>query len=459
MSKPPEPTISFPPEFYFGLSSSAYQTEGAVGEGGRGRSVWDAFCEQEGTVERGESGAVACDHYHCWPEDIQLLKDLGVDRYRFSFAWPRILPEGTGKVDPEGIDFYSRLIDGLLEANIEPVVCLYHWDLPETLWKDHQGWMGRKTVDAMVEYAGHCFEAFADRVTDWVVLNEPCNIHGKGSYGGIVHAPAAGLGLRGQLTAGHHQLLAFSRIHELYHRENRAGRVGLGEAYQPPRQSVNPISKDLLRRYRDIHFGWYLDVLAGGKYPCLDEVPALVEALPETFEEDCEFIASRGTDFFAVNYYTSAWLQPSESDLLGFESGSPPEEEVTWRNSLHWPVRPEGIIEVLDEVSARLPGVPLVILENGFCDEQVPDGPGEPVGDTERIEFFTQHLSYVSDWIRRGNSLEGYYAWTLMDNFEWAKGYRPRFGLVSVDFSTQKRTLKASAHWYRQLMQNHRAKR
>lgn len=447
----------FPKGFRFGAAASAFQIEGSLDADGRGESVWDVFCRRPGKVERGEDASEACAHYRLWREDIALMAGMGLESYRFSLAWPRILPEGRGRVETRGLDFYSRLVDALLEAGIRPLATLYHWDLPVSLWENHGGWLGRETAEAFAEYADVAFRALGDRVPDWVLLNEPANIHAHGSYGMEVHAPGAGRGFDGLVLAAHHQLLGYGLARQAIRQAGQGGaRVGLGEAYSPIAPSANGASEDLLRRAEHFHYGWYTDVLRTGRYPLLDEIPALAERLPGGFDEDCRLVQREGCDFFGINYYTGKWIEPDDA-LPGWKNGPPPEGVVSETNGLGWPVYPEGFSLVVDEIARRLPGTPLIVLENGYCDELAPPASGDPVEDLGRTEFLSRHLDALAQSVASGAPVEAYYHWSLMDNFEWAKGYAPRFGLVSVDYPTQRRSLKQSGRWYRDLLAARRA--
>jgi beta-glucosidase len=430
----------FPEDFLWGVSSSAFQIEGAVGEGGRGRSSWDTFCATPGKIRGGENADVACDHYHRYPEDIALMAGLGVDAYRFSFAWPRLQPDGSGKPNAEGIAFYDRLLDAVCEAGITPVGTLYHWDTPQPL-EDAGGWRNRETALRFGEYARIAGERFADRVPMWIPVNEPMvtTIFG---YAIGEYAPGEFLLLDAVPTA-HHQHLAHGLAVQAL-RAAGADQIGTANNHSP----VWPAGKS------DVDAADALDVLLNrmfadpvllGRYP--DRFTA---HLPSGYADDLPTIATP-IDFYGVNYYEpQVAAAPSPGNPLPFDLGDVRGYPMTTNDS---PIVPAGLTELLVGMRARygdaLP--PVYITENGcsFDDEVGPDG---AVHDPRRVDFMDTHLQALADAMKAGVDVRGYFVWSIVDNFEWSKGYAPRFGLVHVDFATQQRTPKDSYTWYRDLI-------
>ncbi|WP_410813334.1 GH1 family beta-glucosidase [Micromonospora sp. 067-2] len=453
--------LTLPAGFRWGTATSAYQVEGAVSEGGRGRSVWDTFSHTPGLTHQGDTGDVACDHYHRLDEDLDLLADLGVDTYRFSIAWPRLQPTGRGRPEPRGVAFYDRLIDGLLERQISPMATLFHWDLPQDL-EDRGGWRNRDTVHDFVTYARYCFDAYGDRVTDWITLNEPIcpSLHGTGGYG---HA-APGLRLGGPaITSAHHLLLAHGDAVRAYRNSAAAGRIGITLNFGP----VAPASdraEDLAAAARvdALQTRLFADPVLGRGYPDL-LVRHWRELTDMGFVQagDLERIAEP-LDFLGVNYYKS-WVAraaglPPLADRVAMDMGAvlEPPPGVP-RTGFGWGVTPDGLRTLLLDLRHRHPALPpLFVTENGcaYPDEVGPDG---NVDDPERIAFHDAYLRALAEAVDAGVDVRGYTCWSLLDNFEWAAGYSQRFGLVHVDFPTGRRTPKSSFGWYRDLISTHRA--
>ncbi len=440
--EPGSPLPVFPPDFLWGAATASYQIEGAVDEDGRGPSVWDTFCAEPGKVVDGDTGAVACDHYHRWADDVALLGDLGVGGYRFSIAWPRIQPDGSGSVNPKGIAFYDRLVDALCERRIAPMATLFHWDTPQPV-EDAGGWLVRDTAERFAEYAAIVGAALADRVQHWVTLNEPV-VHLLLGYATGVHAPGRTL-LTGALPAAHNLLLGHgSAVRAL--RANGATSVGITNNYSPARPTTDSAEDAAAVAAFDVLYNrLFTDPLLLGRYP--DGLDRFGEAMPDGYEADLDVIATP-TDFLGVNYYNPAGVAaPPEGSVLPFElvpiDGYP-------TTSFGWPVVPDGLRQLLvglaERYGERLP--PIHITENGCCYDD-PVGPAGTVEDTERISYLDGHLRALHAAMAAGVDVRGYFAWSLMDNFEWAEGYSKRFGLVHVDYATQVRTPKASFHWYR----------
>lgn len=434
-----------PPGFRFGTSTAAYQIEGAVDEDGRGPSIWDTFCAQPGRIVDASSGAVACDHYHRWQEDVALMARLGAEGYRFSVAWPRIQPDGTGRPNPKGLAFYDRLVDGLLEAGVKPMVTLYHWDLPQALM-DQGGWLNRDTVEHFASYAAILGDALGDRVEHWIPMNEP-NVVTMLGHGLGTHAPGIAM-LFDCLPVAHHQLLAHGRA-AIALRAAGATSIGCANNHAP----IWPASDD----DADVGAAKLFDALWNGMYI----EPMLLGRYPRDLEPLLEDIVQRGDmatirqplDFYGVNYYNPIKIAAAPDvatvpfemlDLLGYPT-----------TDFGWPIVPDALREWLimfrSRYRAALP--PIMITESGCSFNDGPDEHGV-VDDQRRIDYLDAHLKAVATAIQRGVDIRGYYTWSLMDNFEWAEGYTQRFGLVHVDYETQQRTPKKSFDWYAEVIRS-----
>ncbi|MBB6351484.1 beta-glucosidase [Nonomuraea muscovyensis] len=437
--------------FLWGTATAAYQIEGATGEDGRGPSVWDTFAHEPGRVRDGHTGDVACDHYHRWREDVALMSELGAGAYRFSISWPRVLPEGIGAPNPQGLDFYDRLVDGLLAAGITPVPTLFHWDLPQAL-QDRGGWLNRDVAGWFADYAAVVAERLADRVRMWITLNEPF-VHMAFGYGMGIHAPGQAL-LLDALPVAHHQLLG----HGLAVRALRAAgaeQVLLTNNCTPVRPaSGSPQDVAAADAYDVLHNRLFADPVLLGRYPDLSAygVDAPDDALGVR-DGDLATIAAP-LDGLGVNYYNPTRIAAP----AGAEPGLPfADVGITGHptTAFGWPVVPDGLRELLtglrDRYGAALP--PIYVTENGCSqpDELTPEG----VDDQERIAFLRDHIAAMERARAEGVDVRGYFVWSLLDNFEWAEGYHQRFGLVHVDFATQRRTPKASFRWYRDFLAGH----
>lgn len=440
-------TIQLPDGFLWGAATSAYQIEGAVDVDGRGPSIWDTFCAQPGAIENGDTGEVACDHYHRLDGDLDLMADLGLQVYRFSIAWPRIIPSGTGAVNEAGLDFYDRLVDGLLARGITPFATLYHWDLPQAL-QDSGGWENRATVDAFVEYARVVATRLGDRVTDWITHNEPWVVSFLGNLDGV-HAPGK-TDLGAALTVAHHVLLSHGRAVPVIRAAVPGAKVGitlnlgLGRA-----RSDSPVDLDAVKAL-DGHFNrWFLDPVYGRGYPA-DMVERYGEAMPAVSVDDLDEIATP-TDFLGINSYNPSVVAPplDPENPLGFDPLTTDELRAAHYEltAMGWPIVPEAFGQLLTRVAREYDVPAIYITENGAAfDDEVVDG---VVDDPRRVDFLRSHLAALDVAIAEGAPVRGYFAWSLLDNFEWAWGYGKRFGLVHVDFETQERTPKSSALWYR----------
>jgi beta-glucosidase len=423
----------FPDGFLWGVSTSAYQVEGAVAEDGRGVSIWDVFSHTPGKIDGGGTGDVACDHYHRWREDLDLIGELGANAYRFSLAWPRIQPDGR-RTEQRGLDHYDRLIDGLLERNIEPIVTLYHWDLPRAL-EDDGGWLSRDTVDRFAEYAKTCFDAYGDRVRWWVTINEPW-IVGLLGYRLGLHAPGAH-DVRQEVRVFHHLLLAHGRAA----RELNGGRAGIAFALAPHYPWSDDAADVAAARESDGYVNrFFLDGALRSSYP--DDTLALFERVagPLDFIHDGD-LATVGarSDFIGVNYYARRVMrsvqgrEPYPWEVV-VDDGVPKTEAGT-------EITPEALTDLLMRLHADYGGVPLLITENGCVYGDAPH-------DARRADYLDSHLAAVHAAVERGAPVVGYCHWSLLDNFEWALGYAQRFGLVHVDYETQSRTIKDSGRHY-----------
>lgn len=451
------PGVAFPAEFRWGGSTAAYQIEGAVTEDGRGVSIWDTFARTPGAVAGGDTGEVACDHYHRYPEDVKLMAELGLTAYRFSVAWPRVQPVGSGPANQAGLDFYRRLVDELLAHGIEPWLTLYHWDLPQPL-EDAGGWPVRDTAARFAEYAALVHGALGDRVDRWITINEPW-CAGFLGYGSGAHAPGHRDGAAA-VRAAHHLLLGHGLAVQALRGGGAGGRrveVGLApNLYAVSPASDSPADREAARRIDGLANRIILEPALRGSYPP-DVVADLagVTDLGHVQDGDLAVIASPGT-FLAINYYSRYVVA----------DGSAPQRPSPWPGSEHvrfvdrglpvtamgWEIDAPGLTETLVRVHREYTTLPLYVTENGAAFEDVVDPNGE-IHDSERIAYLDAHLRACHDAITAGVPLGGYFVWSLLDNFEWAEGFSKRFGIIHVDYSTQQRTPKASAAWYRRVVQ------
>jgi beta-glucosidase len=455
----------FPAGFFFGAATASYQIEGAYDEDGRGPSIWDTFCREPGRVADGATGDVACDHYHRYREDIALLRELGVDSYRFSIAWPRIQPTGSGPVNAAGLDFYDRLIDELLASGISPAATLYHWDLPQAL-EDRGGWRVRETAERFAEYAGVVAARLGDRVGRWITLNEPFCSAFVG-YAAGAHAPGAREG-RGALAAAHHLLVGHGlAVHAL----RGAGAREAGITLNPDRllpATESPVDLAAVRRVGTLHNDVWFEPLFAGRYP-EHEAETWGELLPSgdgsyRLDGDLDLIGAP-LDFLGINYYRPITVSdaPYRDADPSTRTAVDVRAEETWRDDVRhttmgWPVVPHTFTDLLVDLAERYQALPpLLITENGSAEADTVDADGR-VRDVERVDYLRSHLDALIAAMRAGVDVRGYYVWSLLDNFEWARGYGQRFGIVRVDYDTQVRTPKDSYRWYRRLIAAHRAR-
>jgi beta-glucosidase len=439
---------TFDPGFLWGAATSSYQIEGAVTEAGRGPSIWDTFAATPGAVRGGDTGAVAADHYHRFPEDIALMAELGLRAYRFSLAWPRIQPTGSGPADRRGLDFYRRLTDTLLDHGIEPWPTLYHWDLPQPL-EDRGGWPARDTAERFAEYAALAHEALGDRITHWTTLNEPwCSAflgYATGRHAPGRREPAAAV------RAAHHLLLGHGLATEAIRGDARVG-VTLNLTHVTP-LSTEPADLDAARRIDGMQNRLFLDPLLRGAYPddVLDDLQE-VTGFGHIHEGDLKRIGAP-PDHLGINYYAPMLVAGGSTPTQTAYVGSPLVRIADGgrpKTSMGWEIDERGLLELLLRLRADYPALPLYITENGAAFDDVVHHDG--VHDADRIAYLDGHLRSCAQAIGLGVPLKGYFVWSLLDNFEWSFGYRPRFGIVHVDYATQRRTPKDSARWYAEVI-------
>ncbi len=425
--------LVFPDNFLWGTATASFTNEGAWDEDGKGESIWDRFAHTPGKIVDGATPDVACDHYHRYREDIALMRELGLNAYSFSIAWPRVYPGGFGAINARGLDFYDRLVDELLAAGLTPLATLYHWDLPQSL-EDIGGWANREIAHHFADYASTCFERLADRVKLWFTVNEPV-IHASNGYGEGVHAP----GRKSQsdmFQAVHTQLLAHGVAVGRFRQMNLDGRIG-AIVNQGPVHAAADTDEDHAAAGRLDAFlnRWFLDPIFRGDYPA--EMKKCFPDLPELMDGDRRII-QQPVDFLGINYYMRAVVADSPGDAgLRIRGVELPDAEYT---PLGWEIYPEGLYEALLRVRERYDDVPLYITENGasFGDD----------ADDRKTVYLREHLRQAHRAIGQGIDLRGYFVYTLMDNFECNLGFTPKFGLVRTDFNTLERTIRQSGKWY-----------
>ncbi|CAM5336642.1 beta-glucosidase [Streptomyces spiroverticillatus] len=452
---------SFPPGFLWGSATAAYQVEGAAGEGGRTPSIWDTFSRTPGRTENGDTGDVACDHYHRRAEDVAMMADLGLTAYRFSVSWPRVQPTGRGPAVQRGLDFYRALVDDLLDHGITPALTLYHWDLPQEL-EDAGGWPERDTAYRFAEYADLVAEALDDRVELWTTLNEPWCSAFLG-YGSGVHAPGRTDPVAA-LRAAHHLNLAHGLGTQAL-RSRLPAKAKIGISLNPsvvrPLDPSSSADLDAARRIDALANRVFTGPLLHGAYPP-DLLADTAHLTDWSFVgRDDEKLSKQRLDWLGINYYTPAVVSHAPGDDVPRTDGHGVSDHSPWpgadtvafhqppgeRTAMGWSIDPSGLYELLVQYGQDAPGVPLYVTENGAAYDDKPEADGT-VQDPERIAYLHAHLDAVRRAVAVGADVRGYFLWSLMDNFEWAYGYGKRFGAVHVDFATQKRTPKASARWY-----------
>ncbi len=451
--------MSFPKGFLWGAATSSYQIEGAANEDGRGASIWDTFSKTPGKVAHGHTGDVANDHYHRYLADIAVMKELGLQAYRFSFAWPRLFPNGDGAGEERGFAFYDRLIDGILAAGIEPLATLYHWDLPQAL-QDKGGWVNRDIVNRFADYSSAIVERFGDRVKKFTPINEPWVVAWLG-HGVGIHAP--GLKNRSSaFAAAHHTVMAHAASTNAMRAVRSDILTGpvLNQANYVPDNANDPFQARTADLLDAVQNRFWMDAFMHGTYPqiLMTEFGAELNAVIKDGDLSAATVKN---DFIGINFYFDSRIGAaidgldqwhSISSLFGVASDETPRGPLT---DMGWPLTPDGLERLLvrwhSEFGVSLPD--LYITENGAAYDDGPDAHGE-VHDLRRIDYLREHLKAISRAIDQGSPVKGYYQWSLMDNFEWALGYDKRFGIVHVDFETQKRTIKDSGFWYRDQIKN-----
>jgi beta-glucosidase len=439
--------LEFPADFLWGTATASYQVEGAGHEGGRGECIWDRFCGKPGNVYAGENGEIACDQYHRYPQDIALMAELGFKAYRFSIAWPRVIPGGTGKANPEGIAYYQRLCKELRKYGIKACATLYHWDLPQVL-EDRGGWTNRAIPEAFAEYAKVCFAELGDLVDQWITINEPYCVAYLGYYEGR-HAPGY-RDISKTLAAVHHVNLAHGLGVKAYRESGLKAPIGITWNPNTPRPAT---SSEADKKAALIARSLETEVFI---YPCMGL------GYPETVTRDLGLgfpveagdmdVINQEIDFIGVNYY---FEHPVGADPKApFKYAVKP----SWQEKTHmgWPIVPQGLARLLlwiqeTSVKTRRTALPIYITENGYARQDTVEADGG-IHDQDRIAYIAQHLEVCSKLIEQGINLKGYYAWSFLDNFEWAFGYTKRFGIVYVDYADQKRIPKDSAYFFRDLM-------
>jgi beta-glucosidase len=446
--------MKFDKDFFWGAATSSYQIEGAAYREGGGRSVWDMLAQQPGKIANGDSGEMACDHYHQYKNDIALMSDIGLQAYRFSISWPRVLPDGTGKVNQQGLDFYSRLVDELLEKNITPWATLFHWDFPYALFC-RGGWLNRDSADWFADYTALLVDKLSDRVSQWSTLNEPQCFISLGHLDGT-HAPGLKLGISEVLLAAHNALRAHGKSVQVIRANARTQpHISVAQANKISiPASEHPDDIEAARQHmfsvREKHLfsnSWFSDPMILGHYP-EQGLNLFAAEMPQIVEGDLECI-NQQLDYFGTNIYSGVHVRSAEdSDFEIVEKNDLP---VT---QMGWPVTPEALYWGPKFIHERYQ-LPIVVTENGMANDDVVEN--GKVHDKQRIEYLYQYLGEYSRAIKDGVPALGYFLWSMMDNFEWAEGYSKRFGIVHVDYQTQQRILKYSGHWYKTLIASHRS--
>jgi len=427
----------FGPNFIFGAATAAYQIEGGQIDG-RGTCIWDTFSATPGNVKKADSGLIACDHYHRWPGDLDLIRDGGFDGYRFSLAWPRLIPEGTGAINEKGIDFYDRLIDGMLERGIKPFATLYHWDLPSPL-QDKGGWMNRDIAGWFAEYAALVARKYGDRLSAIATINEPWCVAFLSHFLGI-HAPGY-RDVRAAARAMHHVLLAHGTAIDAMRAEG-ARNLGIVLNLEKSEPATDAPADVAAANLGDAIFNrWYLGGVFKGQYP--EELTSILAPyLPNDWEKDMPVI-SRPLDWVGINYYTRGLYRASpETPIFPIAKA----QGTLEANDLGWEIYPQGLTDLLVRVSNEYTRVPIYVTENGMSEDN----------DERRVAYYDAHLKAVNEAQKQGADVRGYFAWSLLDNYEWAEGYSSRFGIVHVDYATQERTPKGSYRAFQGMLHNTR---
>ncbi|HEY7124861.1 MAG TPA: GH1 family beta-glucosidase [Ktedonobacterales bacterium] len=453
--------LHFPANFLWGAATSAYQIEGATAEDGRGVSIWDRFAATPGATYQGHTGEVAADHYHRMRDDVRLMAKLGLGAYRFSIAWPRVLPEGTGKVNKQGLDFYDRLVDALLERGISPVVTLYHWDLPQAL-EERGGWLNRETAYAFADYAEIVARRLGDRVDSWLTHNEPWCAAFLG-YGIGIHAPGK-KDLHAACVAAHHLLLshglAMPRLREHTNRNAQLGiTLNLGPIYPDDTSHETLHACDRADAFVN---RWFLDPIFRGSYP--EDLFTNLGVRPPPVEPGDFAIIQAPIDFLGVNYYSRKVVRArrdADSGALntqGFEEVAQVPGASYTQMGQGWEVYPAGLTDLLVRLTRDYAPSAILVTENGAAYEDQWDRDGQ-INDAERLAYVREHIQALARALAQNVPLRGYFLWSLLDNFEWGEGYSKRFGMIYVDYATQRRIVKASGRWYADFIAGQRRRR
>ena len=433
--------VTFPRNFLWGSATAAYQIEGAWNEDGKGESIWDRYSHTKGMILNSDTGDVACDHYHRLDKDIALMRELGIKAYRFSISWPRIFPDGKGLVNLAGLDFYNRLVDKLLAAQIQPFATLYHWDLPQKL-QDMGGWANREVSSYFCDYSAVLSKHLGDRVKNWITINEPWVVANLGHRDGVM-AP----GIKSEkiaLQVAHHLLVAHGKATQALRADNPSARVGIALDMRPTAPASDaPEDVEAALKLWSKEARWYLDPLFKAYYPP-DIWTDYGENAPVVKPRDMSLI-SQNLDFLGINYYTRTVC-----------SKNGPVERIpgSQYTDMGWEIAPEAFCKMLIDISQEYNLPPIYITENGaaFKDEVKADG---TVEDLNRLDYLRDHLLQARIAMEQGVNLAGYFVWSLLDNFEWAFGYSKRFGIIHVDYKTQQRIIKKSGHWYSSVIKNY----
>ncbi|HQE25536.1 MAG TPA: GH1 family beta-glucosidase [Candidatus Atribacteria bacterium] len=439
--------FKFSSDFVFGVATASYQIEGAWNEDGKGENIWDRFSHTPGKIEDETNGDMTCDHYHRFEEDITLMKELGVDAYRFSISWSRIFPEGKGRVNERGVEFYRRLIQKLKEANIQPVVTLYHWDLPQAL-QNKGGWESKETIDAFLEYARFLFRVFRDDVPLWITHNEPWVVSFPGHYEGTMAPGKSNFG--SALSVSRNLLLSHGLVVQAFREEKINSKIGIALNLSPVHSvSNNKEDVEAAKRFDGYLNRWFLDPLFRGQFPedMLDWYQKKGwQILPLTSEESK--IVSQPIDFLGINYYSRHIVKRGQESVLEVDFSYPPESEYA---EMGWEVYPPGIHEITTRVNTEYNPEEIYITENGISVQDEVDEDGK-IKDVKRIEYLKEHLLRLYQAMEEGCPVKGYFVWSLMDNFEWVRGFSQRFGLIYTDYKTLKRIPKESFYWYQKII-------
>jgi beta-galactosidase len=464
----PSLTLKFPDGFLWGSATASYQIEGGH-EDGRSPCIWDTFCAKKGNVNNDDNGAVACDHYHRWKDDVQLMKSLGLPAYRFSIAWSRLLPNGRGEVNPKGVEFYNNLINELIANNITPLVTIYHWDLPECLDAEYGGWLSRKIIPDFEEYAVTCFKCFGDRVKSWITFNEPWCSTVLGYCNAEMAPGHKGSPDKEPYLAAHHIILAHARAVKRYRDEFKAEQKGvIGITLNMDwREALRKTPEDeaAAGRALDWQLGWYADPIWKGDYPetmrkrCGDRLPS--------FTEEEKKLIKGTSEFFGLNHYSTAYVsnpvgKAKTKSMWGNEQSggyfddqdAVLTDDPRWpRTDMDWAVVPWGLKKMCEYIQKEYsPEGGIIVTENGCAVKD--DDVSMAQNDIFRVKYYRGYIAQLHKAIQGGIDVRGYFAWSLMDNFEWALGYSKRFGMCHVDYATQKRTPKASAKFFSGVVQN-----